>query len=322
MASQYVLSICCPGVRTPEQLIAPELAALTLRVDALEESSSKDTSRNSDVTQLASRVAALEAKPAPAAAAAATTVSAARGAGKKTAAAEPSAEKNFVSKAEFDKLKKLVDALQARLDEMGVEDDGIEDDEDDESRGRRRLSKKERKKEEKKHARKGGSSSAANSASPLKKRHKNDPRDRSVLGAAGADSQGSGGYNPFDFSPYDDSMLPPPPTQPSVLPFGWTPQQDPQTGRTYFCNQHTGATQWERPMLMQSRAHLPPPAPSAPPQNFNITNAPESNAMINVFSPQTKSYYEAHQRKEINTDELSVLLKAREVSKEFEGKKK
>ncbi|CAH8371524.1 unnamed protein product [Eruca vesicaria subsp. sativa] len=56
-----------------------------------------------------------------------------------------------------------------------------------------------------------------------------------------------------------DWNKPPFPTNASTLPLGWVDAKDPASGATYYYNQHTGATQWERPL------ELPPTVSSAPP---------------------------------------------------------
>ncbi|CAN7062860.1 unnamed protein product [Brassica rapa subsp. trilocularis] len=48
-------------------------------------------------------------------------------------------------------------------------------------------------------------------------------------------------------------------TNANTLPLGWVDAKDPATGATYYYNQHTGATQWERPLELPSSAPLPMP---------------------------------------------------------------
>ncbi|CAA7017977.1 unnamed protein product [Microthlaspi erraticum] len=49
------------------------------------------------------------------------------------------------------------------------------------------------------------------------------------------------------------------PTNASTLPFGWVDARDPSTGATYYYNQQTGKTQWERPLEPTPTASIAPP---------------------------------------------------------------
>eukprot|EP00966_Prymnesium_polylepis_P090629 2098616-Prymnesium_polylepis.1 len=42
---------------------------------------------------------------------------------------------------------------------------------------------------------------------------------------------------------------PPPPPKASLLPPGWSDQVDVASGRTYFYNEYTGESRWDRPTL-------------------------------------------------------------------------
>ena len=80
-------------------------------------------------------------------------------------------------------------------------------------------------------------------------------REMSASEAASPSSNGSGGnavqmsnLNPMNTSmPNAIPVIPGAQAMPSAAPRGWSAVQDPKTGETYYLNQATGVTQWERP---------------------------------------------------------------------------
>jgi len=89
-----------------------------------------------------------------------------------------------------------------------------------------------------------------------------------VLGGVGyyyyqnqQNQQGSGGSMP-PMAPQEKGA----PGGPPMLPAGWTAALDPASGRTYYSNAMTGATQWEPPaMAGGGPSAQPAPPPGAPP---------------------------------------------------------
>lgn len=57
--------------------------------------------------------------------------------------------------------------------------------------------------------------------------------------------------------------------------------KDPATGATYYYNQHTGATQWERPLelLPSTTSIAPPQPPMMPPKEEWIETLDETSGM-------------------------------------------
>ncbi|KAF3556841.1 hypothetical protein F2Q69_00017804 [Brassica cretica] len=65
----------------------------------------------------------------------------------------------------------------------------------------------------------------------------------------------------------------------NTLPLGWVDAKDPATGATYYYNQHTGATQWERPLELPSTTSSAPLP--MPPKEEWIETLDETSALLN-----------------------------------------
>lgn len=86
------------------------------------------------------------------------------------------------------------------------------------------------------------------------------------------------------------------------LPFGWIALQDPASGRTYYANQSTGESSWEKPMVLEQ--HVNPQlsfsgassygSQSVSYQQHHLHAGQQSNASAASYQPnQTGSYQQA-----------------------------
>ncbi|KAJ0259413.1 Uncharacterized protein HA466_0057720 [Hirschfeldia incana] len=85
-------------------------------------------------------------------------------------------------------------------------------------------------------------------------------RDGSGAVTSNSQDASAGSWNRQTSSPF--------PTNASTLPLGWVDVKDPTTGATYYYNQHTGATQWERPIELPSTTSSAPPPPMLPKEEW------------------------------------------------------
>lgn len=78
-------------------------------------------------------------------------------------------------------------------------------------------------------------------------------------------------------------------TNASTLPLGWVEAKDPATGATYYYNQHTGATQWERPLelLPSTTSIAPPQPPMMPPKEEWIETLDETSGHKYYYNTKT-----------------------------------
>mmetsp|Transcript_13903 Transcript_13903/g.32313 ORF Transcript_13903/g.32313 Transcript_13903/m.32313 type:complete len:182 (+) Transcript_13903:98-643(+) len=91
---------------------------------------------------------------------------------------------------------------------------------------------------------------------------------------------------------------PPPPPPAAPLPAGWSENRD-GTGRSYFVNQYTNTTQWERPfqpaapppvVVVQAPPPAPPPAYPALPPGWEEKRDPTGKVYYTNHADQTTSW--------------------------------
>ncbi|KFK36956.1 hypothetical protein AALP_AA4G194400 [Arabis alpina] len=108
-------------------------------------------------------------------------------------------------------------------------------------------------------------------------------RDGSGSGAGTPNTQNTtpfqtpaGSWNRQTSSPF--------PSNTSTLPLGWVDVKDPASGATYYFNQHTGTTQWERPLeLPPATSNVPP----VPPKEEWIETLDETSGQKYYYNTRT-----------------------------------